>query len=69
MKKSIKAAIQNIAEFGDTDIFPYSFERYIFRDKPEVLQKGEVVFVSRLRAALEQLNPALPPEAITAAHG
>jgi type I restriction enzyme, R subunit len=29
--------------------------------------KGEVVWVSRLRAALEKLNPALPPEAITAA--
>jgi type I restriction enzyme, R subunit len=29
--------------------------------------KGEVVLVSRLRAALERLNSALPPEAITAA--
>jgi len=29
--------------------------------------KGEVVLVSRLRAALEKLNPSLPPEAITAA--
>ena len=29
--------------------------------------KGEVVLVSRLRAALERLNPALPPGAITAA--
>ena len=29
--------------------------------------KGEVVLGSRLRAALERLNPALPPEAITAA--
>src|SRR5271169_2966641 len=29
--------------------------------------KGEVVLVSRLRAALERSNPALPPEAITAA--
>jgi len=28
--------------------------------------KGEVVLVSRLRAALDRLNPALPPEAITA---
>ena len=28
---------------------------------------GEVVLVPRLRAALERLNPALPPEAITAA--
>jgi len=27
--------------------------------------KGEVVLVARLRAALERLNPALPPEAIT----
>src|ERR1039457_31699 len=29
--------------------------------------KGEVVLVSRLRAALVKLNPALPPEAINAA--
>ena len=29
--------------------------------------KGEVVLVSRLCAALDRLNPALPPEAITAA--
>ena len=29
--------------------------------------KGEVVLVSRLRATLVMLNPALPPEAITAA--
>jgi type I restriction enzyme R subunit len=29
--------------------------------------KREVVLVSRLRAALERLNPALPPEAIIAA--
>ena len=28
--------------------------------------KGEVVLVFRLRAALERLNPALPPEAVTA---
>ena len=29
--------------------------------------KGEVVLVSRLRAALVRLNPTLPPEAIAAA--
>ncbi len=29
--------------------------------------KGEVVLVSRLRAALERLNPSLPPEAIATA--
>ena len=27
--------------------------------------KGKVVLVCRLRAALERLNPALPPEAVT----
>lgn len=27
--------------------------------------RGEVLLVHRLRAALEKLNPALPPEAIT----
>ena len=29
--------------------------------------KGEVELVSQLRAALERMNPVLPPEAITAA--
>ena len=29
--------------------------------------KGDVVLVSRLRTALGRLNPALPPESITAA--
>ena len=29
--------------------------------------KGEAVLVPRLRAALKRLNPALPPEAVTAA--
>jgi type I restriction enzyme, R subunit len=29
--------------------------------------KGEVVLASRLRAALERFNPALPPQALTAA--
>jgi type I restriction enzyme, R subunit len=29
--------------------------------------KGEVVLMTRLRAALERLNSSLPPEAITAA--
>ena len=28
--------------------------------------EGEMVLASRLRAAFEELNPALPPEAITA---
>ena len=30
---------------------------------------GEVVLLPRLRAALEKLNPSLPPEAVAAAAG
>ena len=40
MNKSIKAAIKNVAAFGDTDIFPYSFEQHIFHDRPDLLQKA-----------------------------
>ena len=35
---SIKAAINNIAAYGDTDIFPFSFEQHIFHDKPELIR-------------------------------
>ena len=35
--------------------------------KPKAFPLCEVVLVARLRAALEKLNPRLPPEAITAA--
>lgn len=38
MNSSIKSAIQNIATFGDTDIFPYSLERHVFQDRPDLLQ-------------------------------
>ena len=40
MKKSIEAAIKNVAAFGDTDIFPYSFEQHAFHDRPDLLQKA-----------------------------
>jgi Reverse transcriptase (RNA-dependent DNA polymerase) len=37
MRKSIQSAVANIAAFGDTDIFPFSFEQHIFHDRPELL--------------------------------
>src|SRR5438309_724617 len=40
IKKSIKAAVQNIAVFGDSDVFPFSFERHIFFDRPELVVKA-----------------------------
>lgn len=33
MKKHFEAAVQNIATFGDTDVFPFPIERHIFFDK------------------------------------
>jgi hypothetical protein len=36
MKDSIEAAVSNIAKFGDTDIFPFSFEQHVFHDRPEL---------------------------------
>ena len=37
--------MQNIVKYGDTDIFPYSFEQHVFHDRPDLLQ-----------AALEKLH-------------
>ena len=35
IQKAIRAAVNNIAQHGDTDIFPFPFENYIFFDRPE----------------------------------
>ena len=32
MKDSIERALRNIVKYGDTDIFPFPFERYTFDD-------------------------------------
>jgi hypothetical protein len=34
MKQHFKFAVDNIAKFGDTDVFPYPIENHIFFDKP-----------------------------------
>ena len=36
MKESIERALRNIVKYGDTDIFPFSFERYTFDDSFDV---------------------------------
>jgi len=35
MRKNFKKALLNIIKHGDTDIFPFPFERYLFEDKLE----------------------------------
>lgn len=35
MRENFRKAIKNIIRFGDTDIFPFPFERYLFDEKEE----------------------------------
>lgn len=35
MKEYFEKAVRNIAKYGDTDIFPFPFERYMFEEKRE----------------------------------
>ena len=57
---SLKAAIQNIATFGDTDIFPFSFEQHIFHDRPDLLQKA----LEKLHADFDAELAKNPPDNI-----
>lgn len=43
-KKTFRLAVDNIAKFGDTDIFPFPIENHIFNDKPdEVISVLEII--------------------------
>ena len=57
---SLRAAIQNIATFGDTDIFPFSFEQHIFHDRPDLLQKA----LEKLHADFDAELAKNPPDNI-----
>ena len=39
INEAIARALRNIAKFGDTDIFPFLFERHVFYDSREECQK------------------------------
>ncbi len=54
---SIKAAVKNIATYGDTDIFPFSFELHIFHDQPALIQKALEVIHADFDAQLSQNAP------------
>ena len=45
---SLKRAVQNITVYGDTDVFPFPFEKHLFEDKPseciEVLKRWHADF-------------------------
>lgn len=54
---SIKSAVMNIATYGDTDIFPFSFEQHIFYDQPELIQDALEGIHSDFEAQLAQNPP------------
>lgn len=54
---SIKAAVKNIATYGDTDIFPFSFEQHIFHDQPALIQGALEVIHANFDAQLSQNAP------------
>ena len=54
---SIKAAVKNIATFGDTDIFPFSFEQHIFHDQPTLIQNALELIHADFEAQLAQNPP------------
>ena len=57
LSSSIKAAVKNIATYGDTDIFPFSFEQHIFHDRPDLIQKALEVIHANFEAQLAQNAP------------
>jgi hypothetical protein len=36
---AIRAAVRNIATFGDTDIFPFSLDHLVFKERPDLVEK------------------------------
>jgi hypothetical protein len=60
MNASIKAAVRNIATFGDTDIFPFSFEKHVFNDRPELVEKA----LQDLHSTFDERLAKNPPDNI-----
>jgi len=57
MKNNFKKALLNIVKYGDTDVFPFPFERYLFAEKQnEVLKIFESIH-SDLEKALSEFPP------------
>lgn len=58
--KAIKAALENVARHGDTDIFPFPFETLLFKDCPEESKK----IIAEFHADFQTWLSAYPPQSI-----
>jgi hypothetical protein len=57
MEEFFKLAIQNVARHGDTDVFPFPIENYIFYDKPQ----EAVDILKDIHSNFEQAANDYPP--------
>lgn len=68
-KAAFKRAVRNVTEFGDTDVFPYPFETWLFREAPEsvfkVLAKIDKDFDSLIETNPPQFESTLAPAGYT----
>src|SRR5687767_3026338 len=60
IKNAFKAAVGNIAQFGDTDVFPTPFERHIFHDTPAPI----IALLEQIHANLDTALAQYPPQNI-----
>ena len=57
INEAIARALRNIAKFGDTDIFPFLFERHVFYDSREECQKLLVGIHTNFETVLHEWPP------------
>lgn len=57
MDKNFENSIENIINFGDTDIFPFPFERYLFDEKKKDCQKILSEFHRDIDKSLNEFPP------------
>lgn len=57
MRDNFKKAVQNVIRFGDTDIFPFPFERYLFDEKIEDTLDNLMEIHNNLDDALSRFPP------------
>ena len=64
MKEYFEKAVKNIAKYGDTDIFPFPFERYMFEEKHESTVKLLEAIHSNFDSSLSSEPPSTIEEMV-----
>ena len=64
MKDFFEKAVKNIAKYGDTDIFPFPFERYMFEEKHESTVKLLEAIHSNFDSSLSNEPPSTIEEMV-----